>query len=178
MLDVLITRSLDTPVAFAKQCIESVMLAAERAPFETRIILVPGVPGNIGQAMTDGLKMAAMPYVAWVDDDDYVLPHAFAVLENSMARGAPAICAREFELYANGHMHQGRNRHHLTVYGREWVLQHDLTGFKATPNVALLERLPADTIDLMEWVYVRRVRLSGGMVLRGKYMAQESKLWH
>lgn len=177
MLDVLVTVSLDTPRLFIATCLESVKRAAEFAPFKVNTIIVPGVPGHIGRAMMNGLARSTGQYVCWVDDDDYVLPNAFDAIADALAERPVAVCAREVEMYANGTFKPCENRHHLTAYRADWVNQHDLLPFRATPNVALLTRLPTDAIDVPAWVYIRRNRVSGGMKLRGEYQQKEAALW-
>lgn len=177
MLDVIIIKSVDTPGLFVDACLASVNAAKTLAPFPVNVIVVPGVPGHIGQAMINGLALTSSTYVCWVDDDDYLLPHAFTAIAASLFLSPPAVCAREIELYANGNFKPCTVRHHLTIYKTLWVKQQDLTPFRATPNVALLKRLPLGTIDLQQWLYVRRIRLSGGMKLRGLHQQAESKLW-
>lgn len=178
MLNVVVTVSESTPKEWVDECLASVAEASRVASFPVTTIVVPGVPGHIGAAMTAGLAQATADYVCWVDDDDYVLPQAFSCLTGALRAGAPAICSRETELYANGYVEQCHARHHLTVYRTAWVRQHDLLPFRATPNVALLKRLPLNTVDVLEWNYMRRHRLSPGMGLRGMYMQQEALLWH
>src|SRR6187549_3566859 len=98
MLDVLITVSADTPKGWVAQCQRSVAEAAGCAGYPVRVITVPGVPGHIGQAMVNGIKVGDAPYVAWVDDDDKVLPNAFSCLKSALEGGPTAVCARELQV--------------------------------------------------------------------------------
>lgn len=176
MLDVVVTVSESTPMEWVDECLASIAEAARVAPFKVTAITVPGVPGHIGQAMSNGLAAVTAEYMCWVDDDDYVLPHAFSCLAPALDAKAPVICAREVELYANGYREKCNARHHLTAYQTSWVRQHDLTPFRSIPGVALLKRFPENTVDVLEWVYMRRVRISDGMRLRGQYLQEEALL--
>ena len=177
LLDVLITVSSETPKAFVDQCKESVAAAVNQAPYSVNTIIVPGVPGHVGSAMMNGLKLSTAPYVCWVDDDDWVQPRAFAILAPALRKTPVAVCAREMQFYANGHTQEWPGRHHLTAYRATWIKAQDLMPFKATPLVYLLKRLPPDVIDVMEYVYMRRIRRSPAQKLRRLHTAAESKLW-
>jgi len=177
MLDVIVMRSIDTPAPLVANCLESIKIAQSKAAYPINVIVHDGVMGHLGEGMTMGLARSTNRYVCWVDDDDYLLPHAFTAIENALFNLPPALCARELSLYANGHLAHCDQRHHLTVYRTSWVKQFDLSPFKATPRVFLLKKLPPDTVDVMVWVYVHRERLSGGMKLLGKHLQAESLLW-
>lgn len=167
MLDIIITISKDTPTEWVDQCYESCTDAAFLAGYPVGVILAKGVPGHIGRAMAGGLARATAPYVAWVDDDDYVVADAFSCLHAALLQGPAAVFARETSLLANGRLIKNNERHHLNVYQRDAILDVDLEQYPAIPNVALYratEKLPV--IDVMEWIYVRRRRMSGGMRLR------------
>jgi hypothetical protein len=165
MLDVLITISDTTPRNWVAQCKRTVEAAAKLAPFPVRVIEVPGVPGHIGHAMANGFAQTTAPYVAWVDDDDWLLPNAFACLERHFESGPAAICAREIHQLANGHLVCVDRRHHLTAYHRDAI---DTGAFDdpAAPNVHLLDAVEFDAVDERSWVYVHRIRLSPAMRLR------------
>src|SRR5688500_12079105 len=119
MLDVLITISESTPRKFVSECKRTVRLASDLAQFPVKVIEVPGVPGHIGQAMLAGLSKSKAPYVTWVDDDDMVLPNAFACLDRHFAQQPTAICAREIQLFSNGMLYPVNRRHHLTAFHRD-----------------------------------------------------------
>ena len=177
LLDVLVTQSSDTPKAFIEQCMASVNAAVKAAGYPVNVIVVPGVPGHVGQAMMNGLKLSAANYVCWVDDDDWVQPRAFAILAPALRKTPVTVCAREMQFFKNGHERPFNQRHHLTAWQSTWIKAQDLSPFKATPLVYLMKRLPADVIDVMDYVYMRRMRLSPAMKLRGLHTRAESKLW-
>jgi len=169
-LDVLITVSALTPKGWVNRCRRSVAEAAKLADIQVNVIEVPGVPGNIGQAMANGVAMGTGRYVAWVDDDDFVLPNAFVVLGNGIRAGADAVCAREIALLANGNLVPSMKRHHLTAWQRDVVNSVRLEEHPAFPLVPLLEAVEHTAIDELAWVYVRRVRAdSGGAMLRREH---------
>lgn len=165
MLDVLITISDDTPPAWVNQCRRSVTEAAALAGYPVSVIEVPGVPGHIGQAMANGFARSAAPYVTWVDDDDWLLPNAFASLALHLTARPTALFARELQQFDNGQIVPFRRRHHLSAYRRDIVERVNLATDAGTPNLELLEA-GRDGIDVIAWVYVRRMRISPAMRLR------------
>jgi hypothetical protein len=176
-LDVLVTILPSTPSAWVETALASVSEAAREAPFTVNTIRVPGVPGHVGQAMMDGLQLSTAEYVAWVDDDDWVLPRAFSVLTDALAQQPIAVCAREMWVYANGYETPFTERHHLTAWNSPWAKAQDLSLFRATPLLCLLKRLPSDVIDVYDTVYMHRKRRSPAQALRKAHAAAESQLW-
>lgn len=169
MLDVLVTISSSTPVAWVRQALRSAKEAAGLAKYPVRVIEVPGVPGHIGQAMLNGAGMGDGHYIAWVDDDDWVLPNAFSCLERHFASSPPAVCAREIHLLANGHINPCKFRHHLTAWRRDVVEAAPLAKNPAYPLVPMLEAVKDGAVDELSWVYMRRIRRSGGMAVRRQH---------
>lgn len=166
MLDVCITVSDSTPLGWVTQCQQSVAAAAAFATYPVNVITVPGVPGNIGMAMANGIRAGANPYVAWVDDDDWVLPNAFEVLKPYFKAKPPAICAREIHTFANGHIVPCDMRHHLTAWRRDVLDVAALETNPAYPLVPLLAAVENTAADVNAWVYMRRMWISGGAKLR------------
>lgn len=176
MLDVLITISESTPRRFVSECKRSVHVAAGLAQYPVNVIEVPGVPGHIGQAMRAGLMKSTASYVAWVDDDDMVLPNAFTCLERHFSEEPSAICAREIQLLANGMLHPVNRRHHLTAFHRDVVDGVDLRQFPGQPNVAIHQAARSGAVDELSWVYIWRRRRSPGMHLRSQISAAEREM--
>jgi hypothetical protein len=166
MLDVLITVSESTPRRFVTECQRSVRVAAAQAAYSVRVIEVPGVPGHIGRAMRNGLMKSTAPYVAWVDDDDFVAPNAFSCLTPHYAASPSAIYAREIRLLANGSLLPSMHRHHLTAFNREAISSVPLDTLHSAPNLALYEATQRGAVDELSWVYFWRVYRSAGSQLR------------
>lgn len=169
MLDVLITVSDDTPKAWVTDCRDSVQHAASRAKYPVNVIEVPGIPGHIGRAMAAGFAKTTAPYVAWVDDDDYVLGEAFLCLKPYFAAAPDALCTRELWLTAAGRLLRAGEdrRHHLTAYRRDNIHVPTLLADPARPNARLIERLKR-VKDIPAHVYVWRRYRSKGSALRGQ----------
>lgn len=165
MLDVIVTVSESTPKAFVNECLHSVHAAADRCPYPVNVIEVPGVPGHIGRAMERGYQRSGARYVAWVDDDDFVLPNAFSCLERHFAAGWAAIHAREIHLLANGRLIPADRRHHLTAYRRDAIPVATFES-RSRPNVHMIEAVAASAVDELSWVYVYRIRRSEASKLR------------
>lgn len=168
MIDVIVTISESTPRSFVNECLSTVRVAALRSAVQVDVIEVAGVSGHIGQAMLNGLARSTADYVAWVDDDDFLLPSAFSCLERHLPARPAAICAREIHLLANGRLIPVDRRHHLTAYRRDAIELVPLQDYPATPNVALLKHVDAEAVDELSWVYVYRRRLSAASALRAK----------
>lgn len=164
MLDVIVTISNSTPRNFVNECRRSVKLAAELCPYPVNVIETPGVPGHIGKAMASGVAKSTAEYITWVDDDDFVLPTAFACLEKHYKSRPQAICARE--LHLSGIMIRPYNeRHHLTAFRRDAVNPawfERPAGIRRTMLCAQMNPV----VDVLSWVYVYRIWNSAGFKLR------------
>lgn len=165
-LDVLITVSADTPKGWVNQCRRSVATAVSHAGFPVNVIEVPGVPGSIVDAMSDGVRRSESRYVAWVDDDDWVLPNAFSCLQRHLFGNPSAIYAREARVLSNGHIVVHHGRHHLTAWHRDILATGAHLRRPAAPLYEMQAEAGDDAIDELSWVYMRRIRLSGGMKIR------------
>lgn len=165
-LDVLVMISDTTPRSFVNECQRSIKAAIELCPYPVKVIETPGVPGHIGQARLKSLAQSSAEYVAWVDDDDFVLPQAFAVLADALATRPPAIYARELSLLANGHLVPHTHRHHLSLYARDAIDQVPFEQLPAFDKAALLQVGGEAAVDVLQWVYVYRQWLSAGLKLR------------
>ena len=171
MLDVITIISETTPRAFVRQSLDSVRVAANLASFDVSCIRAPGVPGHIGQALREGLNRSSAPWVCFVDDDDFVLPNAFECLAGAFASEPAAICARELHLFANGYLTPARRRHHLTVYRADVAQRLPLQRMpNFTPFIGHAQAAARGLIvDVLNWVYVYRRRLSAGLQVRAQH---------
>jgi hypothetical protein len=155
MLDVHVLVSRDTPQPWVSQCISSVRVAARLAPFPVDVHIVQGSPGHIGCGRTVGYALGSHPRVTCVDDDDIVLPEAFCAMAGALAGWHRAISVRELEM-RNDAFRVGGNRHHLSVYRREDIIDH--AGWANCGDVAQTWSIPdADWHDLPDIAYIHRV---------------------
>jgi hypothetical protein len=176
MLDVLITLSEHTPPAWVAQCRRSVAEAAAQTGYPVRVYEAIGVPGHVGRAMVQGFDLTSAPYVAWVDNDDYVLPHAFSCLASRFAARPDAICTREIQLGARGQELRIPRRHHLTAWRREVIdgwrdeIADNVAGLTSTRSAQELLRngRSPQVEDVTEYAYVWRRYRSGGTALRNQ----------
>jgi GT2 family glycosyltransferase len=176
MLDVIITRSDDTPGRWVKQAFDSVQAAIKAAPFPVTLIKVPGVPGHIGEAYMRGIAAATSEYLCWVDDDDFVLPQCFCSLGAVLSQSPQAVFTRQIDLHPNGWLSPRDSRSHLEILNRQWALTLDLTPFHTTPTQAIGAKADKG-VDLMEWNYIHRLRRDKDPILHNTYFANEKPLW-
>lgn len=155
MLDCHIIVSPDTPRAWVTRCLDSVFEARDRAGYPVTVRIVDGVPGHIGKARAAGYALGTDPYVTCVDDDDCVMPRAFAQMADALRSGAPVICTPEVTMQ-NGHFRPGHPRHHLIAYRRDVLIDH--AQWPCCGDVAQLAAIAdADVIDLPVPQYVHRI---------------------
>jgi hypothetical protein len=154
MLDCHIIVSRDTPKEWVNQCLNSVEYAAECAGFPVSVHRFEGVPGHIGKARANGYALGQYPYVTCVDDDDYVLPHAFSQMYMALKSGVSAVCTPENTLQ-NGHLREGSRRHHLIAYRRDVLIDH--TQWPCCGDTAQIHAIGEDAVDLPEAAYIHRL---------------------
>lgn len=155
MIDCHVIVSADTPRAWVQQCLASVDAAITRAPWPVELHVVAGVPGHIGRARAAGYALGTHPYVTCVDDDDYLLPDAFAAVGEAMACAPDAVFPRETTLQ-NGHFRLGWPRHHLAIYRRAVLIDH--AAWTCCGDLA--QRVSASrgrVVDVDHAVYVHRL---------------------
>lgn len=153
MLDVHVI-ACTAPPDWLAQCLASIEVAIAEARFPVKLHRIVGEQGHIGRGRAKGYSFGWYPYVTFVDDDDYVLPHAFAQMQLALASGVSAVCTPEV-IEINGHRLPGKSRHHLTTYRRDQLINH--AAWAACGDVAQAKRIQADAIELPEPAYVHRV---------------------
>lgn len=157
-LDVHVAILPETPCQWVDRCIKSVRIAAERASFPVHIHVVPGEPGHVGIARGRGYACGSAPFVTYVDDDDEVLPEAFAVLP--LHRNPSAVFTAEL-MNKNGARLAVSRRHNLSVYRRDVLAGVDFGAWRYAID-AHCRRLAVardDVIDVPQAVYVWNVRM-------------------
>jgi hypothetical protein len=165
VLDVhILTLPTSDPVRF-RECINSVFCAVERARFEVRVRVVEGVQGHIGQGRAAAYAQGYFPYVTCVDDDDWVLPHAFRAMKEALSNGDALAISTPERIERNGCMSDGKQRHHLIAYRRDVIIDH--ADWPCCGDVAQMAAIPEDAwIDLLEPQYVHRVYESPARLMR------------
>lgn len=168
MLDVHVIVSADTQSDWVEDCLSSIRTAQKNAGFPVEFHTVEGVPGHIGKARAKGYSLGINPYVTFVDDDDYILPNAFAQMKERLLEGGfDALATPEFIL-RNGEQFEGKSRHHLIAYRRDRVIDH--TGWICCGDVAQMASISATHWqELPEAQYVHRVYLSRARLMRREY---------
>ena len=163
MLDVHVLTMPDTPAAWVAERRASLCDAVASAGYPVTIREIRGAAGHIGEGRERGYALGSAPYVTYVDDDDFVLPRAFAALLPPMLSGCDAAYPWEL-LWRNGHIQEARHRHHLAVYRREIACGFDHSAWRACGDLALQEATSG--VEITEFLYVHRVYVSGGRRLR------------
>lgn len=162
MIDVHILLHPDTPYAWSRLCLSSVRIAIKNAGFPVELHTLAAVLGHIGRGRAQGYAMGNYPYVTCVDDDDFVLPHAFAQMRDALELSPSAICTPEI-LLQNDTFSPGRARHHLIAYRRECIIDH--APWPCCGDVAQIHAV-ANWHDLLQPAYVHRVYESRARVMR------------
>ena len=142
-------------VEWLAQCLSSVVHAMAIAPFPMALHVVPGEAGHIGRGRARGYAAGTFPYVTFVDDDDYVLPGAFAQMAEAFRQQPSAICTPELVEVNGNPLIRGGTRHHLTAIRRKDVIDH--AAWAACGDVAQAMAIPGDAVELTEPGYVHRV---------------------
>jgi hypothetical protein len=173
MLDVHVAVSESTRVHWVNQCLDSVHEAADRAGYPVQVHTVAGVRGHIGKARASGYALGSYPYVTCVDDDDYLLPDAFANMRESLVAGVSAVCTPELTLQ-NGHIREGSKRHHLIAYRRDTLIDH--TVWPCCGDVAQITAIGADAVDLSTPTYVYRLYMDSKARVMRRSRADELEL--
>lgn len=135
-----------------------------RSPYPVHVHVVPWVKGHIGKARANGYAQGSQPFVTYVDDDDYVLPHAFSAMSKAIESGADAIFPDE-QTWQNGQIRAGAKRHHLAIYRRSMLIDHAQWKVCGDLQQSVVAG-KGHCIDLPEALYVHRLYLSGGRQLR------------
>lgn len=170
MIDVHVLIHPTTPVEWVRLCLSSVRLAARNAGFPVDVHELPAVIGHIGMGRAAGYALGKQPYVSCVDDDDYLLPNAFAQMGVALDAGAIAVSTPEI-LLQNDTFSPGRQRHHLIAYRRESIIDH--TQWPCCGDVAQIHAIPDDDWhDPMDAGYVHRVYESRARVMRRSHQSE------
>lgn len=118
MIDVHVLTMPDTPEEWVRLRRETLEAAVEAAGYPVHIHEVAGIPGHIGRARAEGYARGSAPYVTYVDDDDWVDPQIFAVLEPHLDGSTDAIFTHEVVHGDDGSQRISEAWHHLCVYRR------------------------------------------------------------
>lgn len=174
MLDVHILVSRDTRPEWVTQCLDSVREAIAAASFPVLLHQVDGVSGHIGAGRAAGYALGNQPYVTYVDDDDYVQPHAFAQMVGGLRAGVSAVCTPE-ETLQNGCLRPGAERHHLIAYRRDLLIDH--AAWTCYGDIAQMKAMGPDAVDLPRSAYVHRLYMtSKARVLRRANLAERERV--
>ncbi len=162
MLDVHVLTLPGTPAAWVEQRRASIAVAAHEAGFPVTVSEVRGIRGHIGQARVAAFALGTHPFVTYVDDDDYLMPNAFACLRSALEADPAAIFTGELVDTA-GRLKPRHARHNMTVVRRSIAEAADLTDYRVAPEVRLRRLACQDesqVIDVSECVYVYRNHFS------------------
>lgn len=152
MLDVHVLIGMAKPV-WRRECLRSVYHAAGFAQFDVSVHLVTAIPGDIGIGRAKGYAMGFHPYVTCVDDDDFVLPNAFSQMASHIGSGM-ALLTPEWLDY-NGRRIKGKSGHHLTVFPRDRLIDHER--WAACGDIVQNAMVRDGAVELPEAAYVHRI---------------------
>lgn len=170
MIDCHILVSKETPRNWVTQCLDSVFIARDHAGFPVTVHVIDGVPDHIGRARSQGYALGNEPYVAYVDDDDWVETDAFSCLHDAMISNATAIYTRE-TTWQHGKRGTFDGRQNLRVFRRDVLQGFNFDAWPIWVEIALSKH--ADKIgigvDLPNRVYNYRIRQDGSRRLHAKH---------
>jgi hypothetical protein len=170
MLDVHVIVSENTPPEWVRQCASSIRLAVSCTPFPVAIHHISGTLGHIGKPRAEGYAQGEYPYVTFVDDDDYVLPHIFRQMENTLREGIRIAATPEIIL-RNDYFAKGRDFHHGIAYRRDQVINH--AAWKCCGDIAQYLSVPQELFRVMpEPAYVHRVYESRARLMRREHQEE------
>lgn len=165
MLDVHVLVMHYTPTEEVDRCVDSITHAASLCAFPVRLCLLNGVVGHIGRGRATGYALGHQLYVTYVDDDDEVMPLAFAQMEDALKQRVAAVFTPELQ-QQNGQRSKGPSHHHLIAIRRDKLIDHQpwvVCGDLA--QMAALER-DLNTVDMPMAGYVHHLYQSRGRALR------------
>lgn len=162
MIDVHILVMDYTRPEWLAQCIKSVVVAAENAPFAVDVHVQAGVIGHLGRARKAGYARGLHPYVTHVDDDDFVDQDAFSILAETLRAKPEAITTGERHLHAaSGKSYENQfSKHHLAVYRRDVLESSDYADFVYHPDQRALSQVTP--VHLPFCVYNCRIYMDSG----------------
>lgn len=147
-------------------CLQSIREAVSFSPFPVKVRVFEGVPGHIGEGRSRAYSVGIQPYVTYVDDDDYLLPDAFANMAEAFTDSPSAVFTSELTLQ-NGNLSAGLQRHHLAVYRRDQLINH--CDYTVCGDMAQLTAVQGTIRDIEAPGYVHRLYISEGRKLRRQH---------
>jgi hypothetical protein len=146
------------------QCQASIDEAVGNAGYLVNVRYLDGESGHIGRGRAKGYALGSGQYVTYVDNDDYLLPHAFCALAEPLSKNPTAIFPNEYTLQ-NGQLRLGASRHHLAIYRRDQIIDHAL--WRVCGDLAQVRAVPEKhVIEISKVLYVHRLYQSAGRILR------------
>jgi hypothetical protein len=161
------------PLDWRVRCMASIAEAIQACPFPVQLHCIQGEYSHIGRGRAKGYAAGVYPYVTCVDDDDYLLPFAFAQMAQALHDGARAVLNHEW-LDFNGSRVHGKPGHHLTVLQRADVIEHG--AWAACGDIAQARAVAEFGVTMPEPAYVHRVYTdSPARVLRRQHPDELSR---
>lgn len=185
LLDIHVLMSPATRKEWQAQCLASIEVARKCAGFDVAVHVLPGVPNHIGFARHQGYRRGTAPYVAHVDDDDFIDPATFAHMKEGIANGADALFPKErlLPIYFSkngvieGPLQPGRQRHAMNVFQRRYLIDHHAWRWaSAVAQMAYLETFP-HLVDLPTCYTWRHFLTSNSTPLRLRWPEELGLAW-
>lgn len=179
MLDVHVLSTPSSNKAWYYECMRSIEDAVRLAGFPVNVYEVGGIPGDLASARKLGYSKGDSKWKTFVDDDDFLLPHAFLSLRKYLDLDVSAIFPLEV-VQQNGRLHgYTQGRHHLPLYTRDFLASVDFSKWVSLIDIAMKEQALRDDkgfLDVDEVVYVHRVYSNSSARVLRKEALEEGDL--
>lgn len=176
MLDVHILTLPEARSGWLKDAVRTTKEAADMAGFEVNVHVLPGIKGDLGAARKKGYSLGNAKWKTFVDDDDLVLPGAFAALRQYMDKDVVAVFPRE-NIWQNGKLHSFTYQgHHLCLYRADFLETIDFDSWKAMIDVAVRKEAlkhPDGYLNVDDIVYTYRAYINSKARLLRNAMPEE-----
>ena len=153
LIDVHVLTHSGTVPEWLEKCVASI----EDEP-EFQLHIVKGEEGHIGAGRARGYQCGTLPYVTFVDSDDWVYPGVGAAMLSALERGSLGVCTLErliVDAPGSVQMQQNRGGHGLWGWRREAIVPFlsEVASERYFPDMILPERVGYTQLQFLGRAY-------------------------